>query len=191
MFWAAVDPVRYAFILLCSTVVLTTVFAPKLGWKRIKTFFLSAFCTLFLIFPVAFGIAKIMDPLRFGIFHYQNHAAISSQKIARWLPPAAKDITVNQTMGGFEAKYSIGHNEMKDWLDRHWVERGSRAVESREEAKSEDTYYFIDEKSAAKLGWTFPVDVSIHPGPRGTNYAGFTIWFSEAEGIAFHDAGYW
>jgi len=192
MLWFIVDPFRYAFLLLGTTVVLTTLLAPKLNWKRGKTFFFSLFCSILLFVPVAFGIGKVMDQFRFGVFQYENHEAIRSQKISRWLPPDATNLAVKQDIGGFEAKYFIRLSDLEAWLDRYWEEHGTGVnMSNRSREEEQGVVEYIDEEEAAKLGWTFPSDATRYPGPSASDWGGFTIWYSKAEGVAYQHAGYW
>ncbi len=108
------------------------------------------------------------------------------------MPETAKDITVEQRSQGFRAKFKIDKQKLNDWLDQYWERYGKHASEPRspvEEPQPIKPEEF--EFQFADLGWPPISDAVEYEGPRAANGAGFTIWYSESQGVAYQHAGYW
>ena len=143
-------------------------------------------CLMFV--PSCMFVQTVAAPFRFGVFHYDNFAAVDDWRIERFLPASAMDITLEKPAhtNGFRAKYKISKTELEKWLDETWNQAREYAVDSREEAQEVVSVPHFED-----LGWPTLADAVRYEGPRKDNYAGFTIWYSESEGIAYEDAGYW
>jgi hypothetical protein len=138
-------------------------------------------------------VMKVADQLRFGVFEYAEVDAVWHGKVRRWLPQGAKEITVNQHVHGFEAKYKISRAELESWFDQQWERSEGRAANERTEPErlSGSRSGRVMEEWFQEPGWPPLAEPLKYEGPHGSNWAGYVIWFSEAKGLAYQRAGYW
>ena len=193
MLWPFVLPLKITFWLLAAVLVLATVFAPALNWKRVKTFwFMSLLCCLAFI-PSCAGIMAVIDSQRFGVFRYDTYVYgdVNDFRIERYLPTQAKDITLEKYAAGHRAKYSIAESELKAYLDGLWDRYGQYSAIPRDElddgaSVSVDAYDYV----FADLGWPLFDGIEFH-SPVQSDGGGATYYFDPATGTAYHRAGYW
>ncbi len=188
MFWSAILPFQITAVLWAIIIVAITYYAPKLGRKRVSTARLSITLAFLMFIPSCMVIETVVAPLRFGVFHYDSFEQVNDWRVERYLPEPATDITLEKPAhtNGFRAKFSIGKVALENWLDATWDQASGYAIDSREEAQKVASSPDFDD-----LGWPPLADAVRYEGPRKSNYAGFTIWFSESDEIAYEDAGYW
>jgi hypothetical protein len=188
MFWSTILPFQITTALWAVIIAVVTYFAPKFGKKRFSIA-LSCIGLGFLLFiPSCAIIQTIAAPFRFGIFHYPNYAAINDWRVERYLPSLAADITLEKPKhtNGFRAKFKITKPELEGWFNESWNRGKAYSVISREE--SQDVSASPD---FSDLGWPPLTDAIQYVGPTKGNGAGYIIWYSESQGVAYEDAGYW
>jgi hypothetical protein len=186
MFWPAILPLQITATLWAASIVTVWFLAPRFGKKRAPYVTLAVFIAFALFIPSVKGVMDIVDGYRFGVFEYSDSASINDWRVERYFPDAATNITLEKDRGGFRARYSISKVRLEKWLDHLWDEWRDLAHKTRERTQAVvETPQFDD------LGWQLPKDAAKYSGPRKRNGAGFTIWYSEKDGIAYEDASYW
>ena len=191
MFWPLVLPVQITFWLVTSIVLLATVFAPALKWKRAKTFGIASLIGCLAFVPSCAGIITILDSQRFGVFEYDAYSDVDDFRIERYLPTAAKNITLEKFASGHRARYSISQLELTDFLDDLWNDHGRFSAISRDElcdgeSITADTF----QHSFADLGWP-PFNAIEYHSPVQGDGGGATYYFDPSTGTTYHRAGYW
>ncbi len=173
-------------------VLLATLAAHLAKWRRLPTFFGTMVISLLAFVPSCTGIMNILDAKRFGVFNYQTFKEVDDFRVERYLPPAARDITIDKYAQGFRARFTISQSELDAYLDEVWSLYGNLSVVKRGEMsamtlvdKQSHELYFGD------LGWPHLDDATEVYGPTAGNGAGFSVWYSPSKRIAYQRGGYW
>jgi hypothetical protein len=90
-----------------SLIVIVTVVAVVKNWKPGLAFFLASSVAFIAFIPSCNGIMSMLDARRFGVFQYATFGDVRDFLVERYLPKAAKAITLEKTAMGHRAKYSI------------------------------------------------------------------------------------
>jgi len=174
-------------------VILATAVAPRFRKPRWKVLRGGICLTILLFVPSCSMIMRGLDHFRFGTFHYSTTAEVNDFRIERYLPVSATEITVVKSPSGFAAKFKIDKTSLEQWQDELWGKWEEFAVYPRyqeEEVEIPESLMPFLPRYYGELNWP-PLEKPIkYEGPRAENGAGYTIWFSESEGIAYQGAGY-
>lgn len=122
MLWPLILPFKITFWSFAGIVIVLTLFSPKLKWGRPTTFILSSVLAALLFIPSCAGVMMIVDSVRFGEFKYATYEEVDDVRIRRYLPPAARKISLEKHSPGHCARYSITELELRDFLDGLWDE---------------------------------------------------------------------
>lgn len=192
MLWPIVLPFKITVCVLLALIVLATLAAPLVKWRRTQTLIGVTLLSLVAFIPSCAGIMQILDSSRFGVFNCAAFNDVKDFRVERYLPPAATNITIDKYPQGFRARFTISQSQLDAYLDEVWrsygdqsvVERGEMSAMAIVDAKSHDLYY-------GDLGWPHLNDATEVYGPTAGNGAGFSVWFSPSEGIAYQRGSYW
>lgn len=184
MCYPFVLPAQVTFLLLVLSVIVAILVAPKAGARRWAAGVATGLVGVVLFVPTCIGVGFALDPIRYGEFHYAT--AKDARDRHGWLPPQAVDITYHAFASGHEAKFTIDEQDLLEWLRSFPSPAGERLPSSAQDAVAEDF-----NGPLGLLGWTPPRDTKVIMGPRAANGAGFTIWYSPSERVAYLSAGYW
>ncbi len=192
MLWPIVLPFKITLLCLAALVGIITAIAPALKWKRGKTFLITTLVACVAFIPSCVGIMAVIDTQRFGVFEYDAFGEVNDFRVERYLPPAATAITIEKHPQGFRARFSINEADLMAHLDNLWARYGDRSVVKRGEMHSMSV---VDHQSHGlsfgHLGWP-PLDgATEYHSPTAANGAGFSVWYSPKQGIAYQRAGYW
>jgi hypothetical protein len=188
MFWWMVLP----FKLTCASLFLLVVYAgirgrsdqENVGKALVKAGLLG----LIAFVPACVALNMAIDARRFGTFEYGQSVEIRDQRIHRYLPSAATDITLHKYNSGYQAKYRISEKDLIDCLDSVWAKYGDQSVHTRKEP---EPAYQPSLRSFEELGWA-PLEDPIRLGsPRAGNVAGADYYFDRATGTVYQRSGYW
>jgi hypothetical protein len=161
-----------------------------LGLKKRISFTWSVLVAVILFIPSCIGVMEILDQLRYGTFSYNDPEEIRNRRIRHWIPPTAESITVHKTSRGHLARFKINKNALMEWLPQIRKESEVSQIQEATPMDKECSASQFGERFK-EVGWKHPKDsVEYHVILR-SNGAGFTIWYSEALGIAYLAAGYW
>jgi hypothetical protein len=144
------------------------------------------------IVPACNVNSYIIDQFRFGTFTYASYEDILYLHRKEYLPDKAKNILLISDGGGFKAQYEISREDLDAYIEKFLKndKEGFRQLKNFEEVYLDIERDYFEKKFKA-FGWKAPGDlVPIEPVIKG-NGAGFSIWHSESEGMAYEVAGYW
>ena len=133
MAWPLVSPFQITISLLMALVVLLTAVAPIVKWKRGKMFVVSLAIGCVAFIPCFMGIMAIIDSQRFGTFQYNSASEVNDFRVARYLPPKARNVTLKKLPGGHFAKYSISKADLMPFLDSLRDRYGQYSAWSRDD----------------------------------------------------------
>src|SRR5262245_2312760 len=131
MLWPLIQTLQVSLLILAVGVALATTLAPKFNWKRRRAFVVATVLACLAFLPVVIATGTILDKLRFGVFQYETFAEVNDVRIERYLPPKARQITVDKFAQGHRAKYTISESDLMAFLDGLWTKYGSRSAMSR------------------------------------------------------------
>ncbi|MGI9458251.1 MAG: hypothetical protein ACR2NU_16935 [Aeoliella sp.] len=192
MLWPFILPFKITlgvFSLLLATV---TVLAPAFRWKRTHAVFGGTVIAMLAFIPSCSVITYGLDQYRFGVFSYADFDSVNDFRVERFLPEPATDITVKKYAQGYQARFKIDKQSLDDWFDQHWDRYSEYSVTPREEIIGARTLSAnVFDREFEGLGWSPPTNVIDYEGPSAANGAGFTLWYSESDGIAYQRGGYW
>ncbi|QDT14798.1 hypothetical protein [Alienimonas californiensis] len=212
MFWAAILPFQITCVLIVVGYTAFVIWAPKWKMKRGHAAATGLGLAVVGFIPLCLGVGTLLDPFRFGEFHYETAAKANDYHVRRSIPEAARDITIYQKAGGFEAQYSISRADLEEWIDAEWKYMASYLAIEREELDAPAPEPTPEElagpggeqwlKYQAEIralswsrfsdhGWPMPADAVEIQGAHARNGAGSTYYYSESEGRAYQRAGYW
>jgi hypothetical protein len=188
MLWPIELPFQITLALWLGAILVAGIFAPKWGVKRLKSVLLGFLIGILLFIPACVGVKYILDPFRFGMFQYPNFAAVHDWRVQRYLPDAASEITIEIPVhgNGFRAKFYITKPALETWFEQSWEEGAKYSIISRKEAQD-----FNEPQEFYDLGWQRMPGAVMYVGPMEDDGGGYYVWYSEEEGIAYEDAGYW
>ena len=192
MLWPFVLPVEITFWCFVAFIAIATLAAPALKWKRPRAFLTAVSVAVVAFIPSCAGIKTILDARRFGLFEYAALADVRDARVERYLPPAATAITIEKQPMGYRARFSIAEDDLAAFLDEHWTrygkgrdERGGATIDTSRRGRELHDLHFGD------LGWPPLEDTVEYRGPIADNGAGFWLWYSPKQGMAYQYAGYW
>ena len=190
MFWPVVLPLQITLGILVGVLVLALGLATKRKWKLGKTFVGTLVVSCVAFIPSCTVIMKVLDPYRFGVFEYETAADVSDKRVRHWLPVSAKAITVDQQRNGFRANFTVSEKELNEHLDEQWALYGKESIRD-ENSSGQPVNVKILEREFGGLKWQIFDDVIEFQGPVAGNGAGYSIWFSPSQAVAYQSGGYW
>ena len=194
MFWPLILPAKIAFWGLLAGIVAATAFAPRFAIKRSRAFFWSTVLSVLAFAPAWIGIQFAVDAFRFGTFHHDSYEQVNDFRVYRYLPEGVTDVTLKKPAhgNGFKAKFSLGREELESWIDEQWALYGNKSESPRAEVDSRRAVQAGEfAREFSDFAEALPNDAVEYAGPVAANGAGFTIWYSEEQGVGYEDAGYW
>lgn len=192
MLWPLELPVKITFWLLIAIVLLATIVSVKLKWSQRRTFVIASLAAIIGFIPSCSIVMRIVDARRFGVFEYASYSEVQDFRIERFLPPAAKNITLEKTSVGHRAKYSISESELKSYVDGLWVAYGNYSAVPRSNLKDGETVKSEEiETDFQGLNWPrMKAAVKFH-SPVERDGGGATYFFDPTSGVTYHRVGYW
>jgi len=192
MLWPLILPFKITAAVLVAVIAILSLAAPRFKWRRGPVFFYSCLVGIVGFVPSCGAIMSVIDSQRFGTFEHATFAEVNDFRVERYLPPAAREITLRKHGTGFRAKFSIAQSDLDTYLNTMWNKYAIHSTTRRGEMES-DRPLSADshDDMFGDLGWEHLPDAIEYCGPQGQNGAGFTIWFSPSAEIAYERAGYW
>lgn len=192
MLWPIVLPFQLTSLIMVVAVVTVTIFAAAKGWKPGLAFLLASTVAFIAFIPSCTGIMLFLDARRFGVFQYASYDDVRDFRVERYLPPAAKAITLEKTAMGHRAKYSITETELREYIDQFWNKFGHLSAVPRGDSTERDTARPDEfERWFKDLGWPSPKHAICFHSPTEADGGGAIYFFDPDSGTAFHRAGYW
>ena len=137
-------------------------------------------------------LMKFVDARRFGVFEYTSYNEVQDFRIERFLPPTARDITLEKTFMGHRAKYTITETELRKYLDGLWEAYGKKSSIPRSDLKDGEPGN-RDEIETVFEGLNWPKmneSVQFH-SPVESDGGGATYYFDQTSGVTYQRAAYW
>ncbi|MGB7346114.1 MAG: hypothetical protein WBD20_17990 [Pirellulaceae bacterium] len=192
MLWPAVLPFQITVCVIAAIVCSVTIVAPMVRWKRLPTFFASLLLGALLFIPSCIGVMNVIDQRRFGVFQHANFPEVDDFRVERYLPPAATNITIDKQAQGFRAKFSLTRKQLDTFMKDVWDAHGDADVSPAEETAEPRTVDAgFQQMKYGDLGWPHLPDAIEFGGPYASNGAGFSIYYSPSQQVAYQHAGYW
>ena len=176
MLWPLVLPFQITCGVLAGAVALATLFAPTIGRRRLKAFVVGSAVACLAFMPSCMGVMKVLDAQRFGEFHHDTYDQVRDSRVERYLPPAARDITLRKHAQGHWAQYKITEEGLVDYIDECWEQHGAHSWTPRHE--------FNEKRDPAAD------KIELH-SPDQADGGGASYTFDRTSGIATQQAGYW
>ena len=192
MLWPIVLPFKITCWILAGFVAAVILVSPLFKWKLGKAVLISTFIALLAFIPICAGVGSIIDSKRFGVFHYATYAEVQDFRVERYLPPQARDITLDKFAMGHRARYSITLDELTEYLDALWIESDGRSAVPRakiDDGKLTPSKYFEDRFDG--LGWAMPETAVEFHSPVQSDGGGANYFFDAKTNTVFQHAGYW
>ena len=189
MFWTVVLPAQITFGLLLGLIVISVVRAPES--RQRSTFVRAVLLGVILFVPSCAMIMTVADFYRFGVFNYAETASVSDSRVRRYLPEAATGITVAKSPSGYKAKFKINKADLEEWHRYQFKLAGEAAILPEKPLESGQVFSGVFDARFGHLQWKMPSDAVEYTGPARPNGAGYSIWYSFVEQIAYQDVGYW
>src|SRR5690606_33215297 len=129
--------------------------------------------------PSCTGIMFIVDEFRFGTFEYATIQDIDDFRARRYLPPAARGITMLKQANGYRARYSISAPELHAYLEHLWDRYGEASAVERDQRFSEGSpaYKEVQEFFFSELGWEPLENATVFYSPSEADGGGATYYF--------------
>jgi hypothetical protein len=192
MFWFIIMPYNITFLMLAGIVISATIAAPRYGVKRRPVFWWGTFIAFFTSIPTCAATLKIVDHFRLGEFTYSSFQEVNDWRVERYMPDGATDITMLKTYNGYHAKYKIDKHSLESWIEKflhvNWPKYRGSGIGSDDYLEIEYAWF---ELVFCDTGWKLPKDVIRCKSASSGNGAGFQVWYSESEGMAYEISAYW
>jgi hypothetical protein len=206
MFWTIVAPFFTTCALAVVAVVAATTLAPRWRARRERACLATTALAIVLFVPSCLAIELGMNTLRFGVFRYESGRDIGDWRVERYMPGAAREITLMKYPAGFDAEFHIARADLEGWLDEQWaLHRASAdanfhgaAPPIRGEPRPIEPDMIDlhlpgrpDGGLVLSEEWPRVTDAIEFEGPRKPNGAGVTFLYSPSRELCFARAGYW
>lgn len=193
MLWPIVLPFQIAFWTLTAVVVVISVLAPLLKWRRGQTFLVSSVLAMAALIPACTGIMAVVDQMRFGSFEYATVDDVNDFRAERYLPTAALNIQMHKQANGYFARYAISDVAFHAYLDQLWHEYGEHSAVARGKTYGEGSPASKEEQERdfLQFGWKPLENAMIYYGPTEADGGGATYYFDGHAGVAMQRTGYW
>jgi hypothetical protein len=121
MFWTIVAPFFTTCALAVVAIVAATTLAPRWRARREWACLATTALAIVLFVPSCLAIELGMNTLRFGVFRYESGRDIGDWRVERYMPGAAREITLMKYPAGFDAEFHIARADLEGWLDEQWA----------------------------------------------------------------------
>ena len=190
MLWPIVLPFKITFWVLASLLAAAVLAAPLLNRQRSRVFLWGFPMALMAFVPSCSIVMSVLDRSRFGVFDYNTFAEVQDIRVETYLPPTARDITLEKAAQGFRARYQVEPDSLEDWFDQMWSKYGEQSVSEQQTPTFGTMSQEQFELEFSGLGWPRPDEVTTFEGPVAGDGAGFTIWYDAETGMAY-ERGYY
>lgn len=190
MLWPLVLPFKITFWVLASLLSFSVLVAPQMKLQRSRVFLWGFPMALLAFVPSCSILMSFIDKSRFGVFDYDVVTDVQDERVERYLPPSARDITVDKSAQGYRARYRIDPEELEDWFDGTWEKYGPYSVVEKKAPTIKTVSQESFDLEFSGLGWPRPAEVTFYKGPVAGNGAGFTIWY-DAENEMVYERGFY
>lgn len=190
MLWPLIAPLKITCVVMVLAVITATIYARFLGKSVDQRFFRSCSFAIVLFVPAWIAIAIITQPLYFGTFEYLRYDQVQDARVERYLPPKARNITVEKYASGHLARYTIPEKDLREFLDSQWKRLGHNSAIPRNklnEGRWASRHEF--EKFTDRMHWPPLFDAIVLHSPKEADGGG-AIYYIEGD-LVYHDAGYW
>ena len=191
MLWPFVLPAQITFWCIITLMVISLIAASVFKWSRRRTLLAGLMFAMVAFIPSCKVIMDLLDSRRFGVFEYASFGDVKDFRVERYLPTAAKGITIEKYPQGFRARFKITETELLAYLDSAWAKYGAEAIDKRQTKAAAVADLECHQFNFGESGWPFLKDAVEYRSPTARNGAGFFIWYSPSAGIAYERAGYW
>ncbi len=192
MLWPIILPIQLTSLFMVFVIVTVTVIAAAKKWKPGLAFVLASTVAIIAFVPSCNGIMSYLDARRFGVFQCATYDDVRDFRVERYLPTAAKAITLEKKAMGHRAKYSITETELREYVDQLWNKSGHlSAVPRGGSTKLETAHADEIELWFQGLGWPVLKNAIRFGSPTEADGGGATYYFDPDSGTAYHRAGYW
>lgn len=175
-----------------ALVILATFVAHARGKRTGRVFAWCLLLAAIVFVPSCASVMYVLDGFRFGVFHYPTFEAVRDSRVERYLPPPARDITINKYPQGYVARFSIGQDELDRWFDDYWNTYAERSATKRGEVVSPMKSPPAKFDAALQIApGSYTGDWIEFVGPSARNGAGFVLWYNSDASIAYQRGGYW
>lgn len=189
--WPMVLPFKITACVMAALIACVTLAAPAAKWRRGRTLLVVSGAGLLMFIPSCVFIQSIVDSQRFGVFTCATFDEIDDERVERFLPPSATEITIDKTSRIFRARFRITQQQLDAFLEEKWAQ-----------AKRANIYYDSDgwyetdrerhDNDYGDLGWQYFDDASASGAPvTWLQGSGFWLTYSPSQGIAYQTATYW
>ena len=189
--WHLVLPFKITFWTLGILLSIAVLAAPSIKKKRSKIFLWGFPMVLVAFIPSCSVIMHFMDKSRFGVFEYDVTQTVGDPLVERYLPPAARELTVDRYSHGYRARYLIEAEFLENWFDAVWEEFGEYSKSGKTSPEFITLTKADFNQTFGGLGWPRPTEVVFYQGPIADNGAGFAIWYDAETGFAYESASHW
>lgn len=192
MLWPIILPFQLTSLIMVVAIVAVTIFAAAKEWKPGLAFVLASTVAFVVFVPSCTGIKSFLDARRFGIFQYASCSDVRDFRVERYLPPAAKTITLEKTAMGHRAKYSITEAELREYIDQLWNKFGQRSAVPRGDSTEGETARPNEfERWFKDLEWPTPKNTICFHSPTEADGGGAIYFLDPDTGTVYQRAGYW
>lgn len=189
MLWPVVLPAKITFWMLVALVLIATLTAKS---KRGKVFAISVVLAVIAFVPSCVGIQAILDTQRFGTFEYADYSQVKDFRVERYLPPQAKDITLNKYPQGYLAKYEMSEPGLKAYLDGLWDKHGRLSAYTRDQLEDgRETSHEAYAHFFKEVDWPPLKSAVVYNSPVEPDGGGATYYVDARQGVVYQHAGYW
>ena len=191
MLWHLVLPFKITFWTLSVVLGIAVLAAPSTGRRRSRVFLWGFPMVLVTFIPSCSVVMHFLDKSRFGVFEHDVTPTINDLRVERYLPPDARELTVDRYASGYRARYLVESDVLEDWFDAVWEGFGEYSVDAKTPPEFTTLTQQTFDETFGGLGWPRPTEVVFYQGPVAENGAGFSIWYDAETGFAYESATHW
>lgn len=173
MFRPILADVTVTCLILFGLTIAANVTLPRRGYRRGNVLAGSVALSIVLFVPAVIAVSLMTDLIRYGEFRYDSAAEIGDGHVE--LPESATGIIVVRYYAGHSAQFSVTGDALQAWLSKI----GAKPARL-------DQWWPFD-----KYGWSAADDLQHVCGPRAATGAGFDVWYSPSQSVAWQRADYW
>lgn len=200
MFWSVQEPMAATVALFTTFAIIAIFVIPifaflfKCRWWKLLLF--TMLMAVLIFPPTSTALWKEIDARRFGRFDYLHFEDVKDQRVERYLPPKATNISLFKYLGGngYVARYQISEEDLLEYIDELWEKNGQYSAFKRGDLggrggmNSEERVDMI-----SKLAGQPPAETAEKQfgSPVEGDGGGARYYFFPETGEAFQFSGYW
>jgi hypothetical protein len=179
-----------------AVITITTAIVAARRGPWVRTCLVACVLAVICFFPTYLAARWAFDAALFGRSEYSRQADLTDGRIARWIPPSATELAVDESAGGFIARFTVEPTEFAAFIETLWESKRRADASQRQPAEAvgadrlgPDFAFRWPAWLAAE--WADVADAEFQQGPIAANGGGCRFFYSSARRQGVVEVWWW